>query len=64
MNYYADFDPYLIRERNANTLREVRTLRLGKRLREDRGEPNGWRLVALARMVMLPLLRGVGLAGR
>jgi hypothetical protein len=63
MNYYPDFDPCLIRERNANTLREVQTLRLEKQLREDR-EPSRSRLVALAQQATLPLLRGVGLTER
>jgi hypothetical protein len=60
MNYYADFDPYLIRECNEGLLREVQTLRLEKRLREYR-EPSGAWLVALAQQATLPLLRRVGL---
>jgi len=63
MNHYMDLDPYLIRERNEGLLREVQTLRLETRLRKER-EPNGWRLVFLARTVTLPLLRGVGLTER
>ncbi len=61
MNYYADFDPYLIREHNEGLLREVSTHRLEKRLREDR-EPSGLRFIAFARTASLPLLRRVGLA--
>ena len=36
MNYYPDFDPHLIRERNEGLFREVSTLRLEKRLRKER----------------------------
>jgi hypothetical protein len=60
---YMDFDPYLIRQRNANTLPEVQTMRLEKRLREERG-PSGSRVGTFVRTATLPLLRGVGLAGR
>jgi hypothetical protein len=45
---YADFDSYMIRERNAGLLREVSTLRLEKRLRENR-VPRSSRLIAFAR---------------
>jgi hypothetical protein len=62
MNHYMDFDPYLIRERNEELLREVRTHRLEKRLRKECGEPSGWRLVTLARTATLPLLNRIGLA--
>ena len=34
---YMDFEPHLIRERNEQVQREVDSLRLEKRLREDRG---------------------------
>jgi hypothetical protein len=30
MNYYADFDPYLIRERNEGLMQEMSTWRLEK----------------------------------
>jgi hypothetical protein len=63
MNYYADLDPYLIRERNEGLLTEAQTLRLERRLRGERGEPSGSRLVSLARTATLPLLRRAGLAG-
>ncbi len=62
-HYYMDFDPYLIGERDEGLLREVSTHRLQKWLREERGEPSGWRLIALARTAMLPLLRGGGPGG-
>jgi hypothetical protein len=46
---YMDFQPHLIRERNEQVQREVDSLRLEDRLREDRGS-SGSRFVALARM--------------
>jgi hypothetical protein len=63
MNHYVGFDPYIIGERNEELFRGVQTLRLEERLRKDRGASDS-RLVALVRTVTLPLLRGVGLAGR
>ena len=62
MNHYMDFDPYLIRERNQQMQREVRSLRLEERLREERGS-SGSRFVALAKRGMRPLLRKVHHAG-
>ena len=61
MNYYMDFDPYLIGERNNQMKRDVDSLRLEKRLREDRG-PSGWRFLALAKRGAMPLLRAAHLA--
>jgi hypothetical protein len=47
---YMDFDPYVIRERNEQVHREVNSLRLEERLREDRGRgSSGSRFVALAK---------------
>jgi hypothetical protein len=46
MNHYADFDPYLIRERNEQIRREVKALQLGKQLRKRRN-PHGLRMTAL-----------------
>jgi hypothetical protein len=63
MNYYPDFDPYFVRERNEGLLREVSTFRLEKLLREGRSEPSASQLVAFASKCTLPLLRRVGLAG-
>jgi hypothetical protein len=63
MNHYMDFDPYFIRERNERLLREVSTHRLQKRLREQHG-PSGSRFGTFVRTATLPLLRGLGLAGR
>jgi hypothetical protein len=57
---YMDFNPCLIRERNEGLLREVSTLRLQKRLRENRQRGSS-RLVALAQRGALPMLRKVGL---
>jgi hypothetical protein len=55
---YMDFEPHLIRERNEQVQREVDSLRLENRLREDRGS-SGSRFVALARRSVRPLLREV-----
>jgi len=63
MNYYADFDLYLIRERNEGLLREVSTLRLEKRLHKN-SRGGALRLVAVASKSTLPALRRVGVAGR
>jgi hypothetical protein len=62
MNHYMDFDPYVIRERNHQMHREVSSLRLEKRLREDRG-PSGSRIVVFTRRSVLPLLRAAHLVG-
>jgi hypothetical protein len=58
MSHYMDFDPYVIRERNERMLRELDSLRLQQRLREDRGSSSGARFVALAmRRGVMPLVR-------
>ena len=62
MSHYMDFDPYVIRERNEQMLREVNSLRLEGRLREAHGS-SGARLVALARRGVIPLMRAARLAG-
>ncbi len=62
MNHYMDFDPHLIRERNQQIRREVDSLRLEERLRENRGS-SGSRLAALAKRGVRPLLREVHRAG-
>ena len=54
MNYYMDFDPYMIREVNA--------LRLEKRL-QDNGGPSISRFFALAGRGLVPLLRRVRVVG-
>ena len=62
MNHYMDFDPYVIRERNQQMQREVRSLRLEERLREERGS-SGSRFATLAKRSVRPLLRAVRLVG-
>ncbi len=62
MNHYMDFDPYMIRERNQQMQREVRSLRLEERLREER-EPRSGRFVVFISRGTLPLLRRARLAG-
>ena len=62
MNHYMDFDPNLIRERNQQLHREVRSLRLEQQLLEERGS-SGSRFVALAKRGMRPLLSKVHHAG-
>ena len=62
MNHYMDFDPNLIRERNQQMQREVRSLRLEERLREERGS-SGSRFTTLAKRSVRPLLRAVRLVG-
>ena len=59
---YMDFNPYVIRERNQQVHRDINSLRLEKRLQEDRPS-SGRRFVALAKRGMRPLLRAAHLAG-
>jgi hypothetical protein len=59
---YMDFDPYMIRERNQQMQRDLDSLRLEKRSREDR-RSSGRRFVALAKRGTMPLLRATHLAG-
>jgi hypothetical protein len=59
---YMDFAPHLIRERNEQVQREVNSLRLDERLREDRGS-SGSQFVALAKRCVRPLLREVHRVG-
>ncbi len=61
MNYYTDFDPYVIRERNQQMLREINSLRLEERLR-DNGGSGGSRFSSFAHRGLMPLLRRVRLA--
>ena len=56
MTYGASFAPFAIRDHNEEVLRDVRRLRLEKRLRENRRPRPGWRL-ALAFRRMVPLAR-------
>ena len=62
MNHMG-FNPYLAQECHQQMQREVDSLRLKKRLRDDR-DRSGSRFFALAaRKSALPLLRGAGLTG-
>jgi hypothetical protein len=61
MNHFMAFDPFVIRERNQQVQREVRSLRLEERLREERGS-SGSRFVTLAKRGVMPLLRAAHLA--
>ncbi len=58
---YMDFDPYLLRERNQQMLKEVWAIRCKERLREN-GGGRASRLATLAEMAMRPMFRKVGLA--
>ena len=55
---YMDFDPYLIRERNQQMLKEVRAIRCEERLREN-GGGRAARFATLAQTAMRPLFRRV-----
>jgi hypothetical protein len=57
---YMDFNPYVTQERHQQMLRQVNSLRLQKRLRDDHGS-RGSRFFTLARRRALPLLRQAGL---
>jgi hypothetical protein len=57
---YMDFDPYLIRQRNQQMLREVHSLRLEEQLRAN-ARPHASRLIALIQRSALLLVRGAGL---
>jgi hypothetical protein len=57
---YMDFNPYLYQERHQQMLREVNSLRLNKRLRDDR-RSSGSRFLGFARRSTLPLVRQAGL---
>jgi hypothetical protein len=59
---YMDFDPHLTRERHQQTLREIDSLRLKKRL-WDKGGSSGSRLVALAGRSVMSLLLSLNPGG-
>jgi hypothetical protein len=63
MNYYPDFDYYLIKERNEMLLSEKGTRWLEKRPQRD-CRTSALRLIAFASKSRSPLLRRVGLARR
>ena len=55
MTYYASFETFAIRDHNEEVLRQVRKLRLEKRLRENRRPRPSWRFaLAFRRMLLLP----------
>ena len=63
MNYCADFDRYMIGERNGVIRREVQALRLESQLRGNRVPRSDSRLASLVSKSTLPLLRRAGIAG-
>jgi hypothetical protein len=63
MNHFADFDRYVIGERNGEIRREAQTLRLEGQLREKGGLRPGPRLASFVWKSTLPLLRRAGIAG-
>ena len=63
MNYFADFDRYVIGERNEGIRRGVQTLRLESQPRENGGPRPGSRLASFVSKCTLPLLRSAGLTG-
>jgi hypothetical protein len=58
---YMDFNPYLYQERRQQMHRDVNSLRLNKRLRDDR-RSSGSRFLDFVCRSALPLLRQAGLA--
>ena len=60
---YLDFDRHPLRQRNEEMLREVQELRLGERLRANRGiRPERSRTNNLTWRTLLSLLDGAGLS--
>jgi hypothetical protein len=62
MSHYMDFDPHYIRERNEQMLRKANTVRLERRLHENRGGYAS-RFTALLRRRATLLHRLQGLQG-
>ena len=62
MNHGADFDRYVIGERNERIRDKVQSLRLESQLRENGGRRSDSRLARLVSKSTLPLLRRAGLA--
>jgi hypothetical protein len=56
MNYFADLEPFAIRDHNEEVLREVRKLRLEKRLR-DNCQPKSGRVGTFIFQRLMPLPR-------
>ena len=63
MNYFADFERYVIGERTEGIRCKVRVLRLGRWLREDRQPRSDERLAAFASKSSRRLLRRAGHTG-
>ena len=63
MNYIADFDRYVIGERNEGIRRGVQTLRLESQHRGNGGPRPGSGLASFVSKCTLPLLRRAGLTG-
>ena len=63
MNHSADFDRYVIGERNERIKVEVQSIRLESQLRENGGRRSDSRLALFVSKSTLPLLRRAGLAG-
>jgi hypothetical protein len=62
MNYFMDFDPYLIRERNQQIRDEVNSLYREERLRKERNSPLSQVSILVKRGRRL-LIGGARLAG-
>jgi hypothetical protein len=56
MSYFADLEPFAIRDHNQEVLREVRKLRLEKRLRDNR-QPKSGRVGTFIFRKLMPLPR-------
>jgi hypothetical protein len=63
VNYFADFDRYVIGERNEGIRRGVQTLRPESQHRENGGPRPGSRLASFVSKCTLPRLRRAGLTG-
>jgi hypothetical protein len=61
MNHNMGLDPYTIRVRNDELLREVQAIRLRGSLRKDRSEAHGSRVAAFATRAV-SFIRGAGFA--
>jgi hypothetical protein len=56
MTYYAGFEPFTVKDRGEEVLREVSRLRLEKRLRENR-QPRSGRVGTVIFQRLLPVPR-------
>ena len=65
MHHYAEFDPYLIRERSQQIFAQVKSLRLERRLHKNHKARESRPIAMTGRLRgALHLLRKVGPAGR